>query len=76
MTDCVLWFILKVPWVGLQCVIVAFPDFTYILCVLHQDQRIPLHQNDFHSLLHSNAQGPTYIFRHITTFQVVDCQTS
>ena len=26
----VLWFFLTVPWVGLQCVIVVFPDHTYL----------------------------------------------
>ena len=26
----VLWFFLKVPWVGLQCVIVVFPDHTHL----------------------------------------------
>ena len=25
------WFFLKVPWFGLQCVIVVFPDHTYLL---------------------------------------------
>ena len=25
------WLILKVPWVGLQCVIVVFPDPTHLL---------------------------------------------
>ena len=30
----VLWLFLKLPWVGLQCVIVAFPDHTdtYFFC--------------------------------------------
>ena len=27
----VLWFFLTVPWVGLQCVIVVFPDHTHLL---------------------------------------------
>ena len=26
----VLWLFLTVPWVGLQCVIVVFPDHTYL----------------------------------------------
>ena len=26
---CVMWFFLTVPWVGLQCVIVVFPDHTH-----------------------------------------------
>ena len=34
----VLWLFLMVPWVGLQCVIVVFPDYTHLLfygsCVL------------------------------------------
>ena len=30
-TVIVLWRILKMPWVGLQCVIVVFPDHTYLL---------------------------------------------
>ena len=28
----VMWLFLAVLWVGLQCVIVVFPDHTYILC--------------------------------------------
>ena len=27
----VLWFFLKMPWVGLQCEIVVFPDYTHLL---------------------------------------------
>ena len=27
----VLWVFLTVPWVGLQCVIVVFPDHTHLL---------------------------------------------
>ena len=31
----VLWLFLAVPWVGLQCVIVVFPDHTHLLfCVI------------------------------------------
>ena len=30
----VLWFFLTVPWVGLQFVIVAFPDHTYFLYLM------------------------------------------
>ena len=30
----VLWLFLMVPWVGLLCVIVAFPDHTHLLLVL------------------------------------------
>ena len=34
MTVSVLWLFLMVPWVGLQCVIVVFPDHTHLLfCV-------------------------------------------
>ena len=29
----VLWLLLKVSWVGLQCVIVVFPDHTHLLFV-------------------------------------------
>ena len=25
----ILWFFLRVPWVGLQCVIVVYPDYSY-----------------------------------------------
>ena len=31
LTVSVLWLFLTVPWVGMQCVIVAFPDHTHIL---------------------------------------------
>ena len=27
----VLWLFLAMPWVGMQCVIVAFPDHTHLL---------------------------------------------
>ena len=27
----VLWLFLTVPWVGLQCVFVVFPDYTHLL---------------------------------------------
>ena len=30
-TKNVLWLFLAVPWVGLQCVIVVFPDHTHLL---------------------------------------------
>ena len=30
-TVIVLWFFFTVPWVGLQCVVVVFPDHTHIL---------------------------------------------
>ena len=26
----ILWFFLMVPWVGLQCIIVVFPDHTHL----------------------------------------------
>ena len=32
----VLWLFLTVPWVGLQCVIVVFPDRTHFLLKQHQ----------------------------------------
>ena len=34
MTVNVLWHSLRVPWVGLQCVFVVFPDQTHLLCRL------------------------------------------
>ena len=27
----VLWLLLTVPWIGLQCVIMVFPDHSYLL---------------------------------------------
>ena len=30
----VLWLLLSVPWVGLQCVIVVFPANTHLPCLL------------------------------------------
>ena len=30
-TVSILWLFLTVPWVGLQCVIVVFPDLTHLL---------------------------------------------
>ena len=32
----VMWLILTVSWVGLQCVILVFPDHTHLLLVLSQ----------------------------------------
>ena len=32
----VLWLFLTVPWVGLQCVIVVFPDHTHLLFGIDQ----------------------------------------
>ena len=29
----VMWLFLAVPWVGLQCVIVVFPDHTHLLFI-------------------------------------------
>ena len=34
MTVCVLWLILTVPWVHLQCVIVVFPGHTHFFSFL------------------------------------------
>ena len=34
----VLWFFLAVPWVGMQCVIVVFPDHTHLrFFITHRD---------------------------------------
>ena len=35
----VLWLFLTMPWVGLQCVIVIFPDHTHLLSAICQQQR-------------------------------------
>ena len=35
MAVCVLWHFLTVPWVGLQCMFVLFPDQTHLLLVLN-----------------------------------------
>ena len=36
-----LWLFLTVPWVGMQYVIVVFPNHTYLLLAsLHTDQRL------------------------------------
>ena len=34
----ILWLFLKVPWVGLQCVIVVFPDHTHLLFLQGKQQ--------------------------------------
>ena len=36
----VLWLFLTVPWVGLQCVIVVFPDHTHLPFLLSVDDRV------------------------------------
>ena len=38
----VLWLFLTMPWVGLQCVIVVFPEHTHLLfdiCVLYTNKQ-------------------------------------
>ena len=35
LTIYVLWLFLTVPWAGLQCVNVVFPDHTYLLFKMH-----------------------------------------
>ena len=40
MTVIVLWFLLMVPWIGLQCVIVAFSDQTYLSVMLTRSMKI------------------------------------
>ena len=37
----VLWLFLAVPWVGLQCVIVVFPDHTHLLLDIKKGQGQP-----------------------------------
>ena len=32
----VLWLFLTVPWVGLQCLIVVFPDHTHLCFFVHR----------------------------------------
>ena len=39
MTVSVLWLILTVAWVGLQCVFVVFPDHTHLLYCNHLEVR-------------------------------------
>ena len=41
MTVSALWIFLTMPWVGLQCVIVVFPDYTHFLVFLYI-QYLPL----------------------------------
>ena len=41
----ILWFFLTVPWIGLQYVIVVFPDHTHLL----------LHEAHHHFWLHKSA---------------------
>ena len=38
----VLWLFLLVPWVGLQCVIVVFPDHTYLVFGIYLHFDVPL----------------------------------
>ena len=41
----VMWLFLTVPWVGLQYVIVVFPDHTHLLLTLIQDLSVIYHAN-------------------------------
>ena len=36
MTHIVLWLLLTVSWVGMRCVIVVFPDHTYMYFMLNE----------------------------------------
>ena len=51
----VMWLFLTVPWVGLQCVIVVFPDHTHFLfkrksLLLHMLCRTVAKPTDYQSL--------------------------
>ena len=39
----VLWLFLTMPWVGLQCVIVVFPDHTHLLFVCYENVQLLTH---------------------------------
>ena len=41
----VLWLFLTVPWVGLYCVIVVFPDHTHLLFILYNLYKSLLAEN-------------------------------
>ena len=43
----VLWLFLAVPWVGLQCVIVVFPDHTHSRFHLDHDENSCTDQENF-----------------------------
>ena len=38
----VLWLFPTMPWVGLQCVSVVFPDHTHLLCAMYHDRETKL----------------------------------
>ena len=38
----IMWLFLTVPWVGLQCVIVVFPDYTYLRFGIYLHFDVPL----------------------------------
>ena len=42
--DCVLWLFHMIPWVGLQCVIVVFPDHTHCLFIIGRHECILVYQ--------------------------------
>ena len=45
MTVFVLWPLLTMLWVGLQCVIVVYPDYTHsLLYILHKDRAFAVPQ--------------------------------
>ena len=57
----VLRFFLAVPWVGLQCVIVFFPDHTHLLIILivHYSNKYAVHN------ILSNFLYIPYVFAHL-----------
>ena len=55
----VLWLFLTLPWAGLQCVIVVFPDHTYLL--FHNiNPIIKVKEETFHSQVKSHITINSY----------------
>ena len=57
----VLWFFLAVPWIGLRCVIVFFPDHTHLLIILtvHYSNKYAMHN------ILNNFLYISYVFAHV-----------
>ena len=74
----VLWLFLTVPWLGLQWVVVVFPDHTQILCwpsykqiyvCLSDGQSSMSLQKDLASIIHYLTIGST--FKYLSDLRIV-----
>ena len=73
MTVSVLWLLLKVPWDGLQCVVVVFPDHIYTCFFDPFFSKLNLHEmpNEIHSKIGIRINSMLSITHRVLHFEVV-----